>query len=49
MVEDIGDMLGYVGAHVAELRRLASGCFQLDEHLTLESLQQIADEQGLQD
>lgn len=46
LVEDIGDMLG-CGAHVAELRRLASGCFQLDEHLTLESLQQIADEQGL--
>ena len=46
LVEDIGDVLG-CGAHVAELRRLASGCFQLDEHLTLESLQQIADEQGL--
>lgn len=46
LIEDIGDVLG-CGAHVAELRRLASGCFQLDEHLTLESLQQIADEQGL--
>jgi len=46
LVEDIGDILG-CGAHVAELRRLASGCFQLDERLSLEYLQQLAEEQGL--
>lgn len=46
LVEDIGEMLG-CGAHVSELRRLASGCFELDEQLTLEYVQQIA-EQGYQ-
>lgn len=46
LVEDIGDVLG-CGAHVAELRRLASGCFQLDEQLSLEYVQQLAEDQGL--
>ena len=46
LVEDMGEMLG-CGAHVSELRRLASGCFSLDEQLTLDYLQQVA-EQGHQ-
>lgn len=46
LVEDMGEMLG-CGAHVSELRRLASGCFSLDEQLTLDYLQQVA-EQGYQ-
>lgn len=46
LVEDIGEAIG-CGAHVAELRRLASGCFQLDERLSLDYLQQLADEQGV--
>ena len=46
LVEDIGDVLG-CGAYVAELRRLASGCFQLDEQLSLEYVQQLAEDQGL--
>lgn len=46
LVEDMGEVLG-CGAHVSELRRLASGCFSLDEQLTLDYLQQVA-EQGHQ-
>ena len=46
LVEDMGEILG-CGAHVSELRRLASGCFSLDEQLTLDYLQQVA-EQGHQ-
>lgn len=46
LVEDMGEMLG-CGAHVSELRRLASGCFSLDEQLTLDYLQQVT-EQGYQ-
>lgn len=46
LVEDIGDALG-CGAHVSELRRLASGCFSLDEQLTLPYLQDLAEQQGI--
>lgn len=46
LVEDIGEALG-CGAHVAELRRLASGCFKLDEQLTLPYLQGLV-EQGFE-
>jgi tRNA pseudouridine55 synthase len=45
LVEDIGDALG-CGAHVSELRRIASGCFTLDEQLSLPYLQDLA-EQGM--
>jgi tRNA pseudouridine55 synthase len=44
LVEDIGEALG-CGAHVAELRRLASGPFQLQDNLTLDDLRAVA-EQG---
>jgi tRNA pseudouridine55 synthase len=46
LVEDIGEALG-CGAHVVELRRLASGPFQLQENLGLEDLRQLA-EQGFE-
>jgi tRNA pseudouridine55 synthase len=45
LVEDIGDALG-CGAHVSELRRIASGCFTLNEQLSLPYLQELA-EQGM--
>ena len=44
LVEDIGEALG-CGAHVSELRRLASGPFQLQDNLTLDYLRAVA-EQG---
>ncbi len=44
LAEDIGEALG-CGAHVVELRRLASGSFQLQENLTLDHLRALA-EQG---
>lgn len=46
LVEDIGEALG-CGAHVVELRRLASGPFQLQENLGLDDLRQLA-EQGFE-
>lgn len=42
LVEDMGEALG-CGAHVADLRRLESGCFRLDERLTLPYLQELAE------
>lgn len=41
LVEDIGEALG-CGAHVSELRRLASGRFQLQDNLTLDYLRAVA-------
>ena len=46
LVEDIGEALG-CGAHVVELRRLASGPFQLQENLSLDDLRALA-EQGFE-
>ncbi len=46
LVEDIGEAIG-CGAHVVELRRLASGPFQLQENLGLDDLRQLA-EQGFE-
>lgn len=42
LVEDIGEALG-CGAHVVELRRLASGPFQLQDDLTLDHLREVAE------
>jgi len=42
LVEDIGEALG-CGAHVVELRRLASGPFQLQNDLTLDHLREVAE------
>lgn len=47
LVEDIGDALG-CGAHVAALRRLASGPFSLHGGVTLEDLERLAGEGGLE-
>jgi tRNA pseudouridine55 synthase len=46
LVEDIGEALG-CGAHVAALRRLASGPFRLPEHAGIADLQRLAEEGGL--
>ena len=47
LVEDIGDVLG-CGAHVSELRRIATGCFSLDaQSMTLNGLQALEQQQGL--
>ena len=42
LVEDIGEALG-CGAHVVELRRLASGPFQLLDDLNLDHLREVAE------
>ena len=42
LVEDIGEALG-CGAHVVELRRLASGPFQLQDDLNLDHLREVAE------
>ena len=47
LVEDIGEALG-CGAHVAALRRLASGPFSLHGGVTLEELERLAGEGGLE-
>lgn len=47
LVEDIGEALG-CGAHVAALRRLASGPFRLQGGVTLEALERLAGEGGLE-
>lgn len=47
LVEDIGESLG-CGAHVAALRRLASGPFSLHGGVTLEELERLAGEGGLE-
>ncbi len=46
LAHDLGQVLG-VGAHLAQLRRLASGCFSLDDAITLETAQQLANEEAL--
>lgn len=46
LVEDIGEALG-CGAHVAALRRLASGPFHLDHSVTLPELERRLEEGGL--
>jgi len=46
LVEDIGEELG-CGAHLSALRRTEVGPFSLDHAVTLESLEQIAAEDGL--
>mgnify|MGYP003627253115 FL=1 len=45
LAEDIGKVLG-CGAHVAELRRTASGPFDLVQSVTVETLEQILAEKG---
>ena len=45
IADDVGDMLG-VGGHVIALRRLASGPFNADESVSLETLQQEAEAGG---
>jgi tRNA pseudouridine55 synthase len=45
LAEDIGKVLG-CGAHVAELRRTASGPFDLAQSVTVEMLEQILADQG---
>ncbi|MDO8332319.1 MAG: tRNA pseudouridine(55) synthase TruB [Fluviicoccus sp.] len=47
LVEDIGEALG-CGAHVAALRRLASGPFRLQGGVTLEALERLGGEGGLE-
>ena len=46
LAEDIGKVLG-CGAHVTELRRTASGPFDLAESVTIEDLEQLLETEGL--
>ncbi len=46
LAESFGERLG-VGAHLAELRRIRAGHFQISEAITLEELKSAADEQSL--
>jgi tRNA pseudouridine55 synthase len=48
IAHDLGQVLG-CGAHLEELRRLASGEFELDQALTLEQLESLANEDRLVD
>ena len=48
IAHDLGQVLG-CGAHLAELRRLASGEFEIEHARTLEQLQALADEDRLVD
>jgi tRNA pseudouridine55 synthase len=48
IAHDLGQALG-CGAHLQELRRLASGEFELDQARTLEQLESLADEDRLVD
>lgn len=47
IADDLGDKLG-VGGHVIALRRLKSGPFHEDQAVTLETLQDIHDKDGLE-
>lgn len=47
LAEDLGKVLG-CGAHVSSLRRTASGPYGLDEAFTLEELEQLRDEKGVE-
>jgi tRNA pseudouridine55 synthase len=42
LAHDIGQELG-VGAHLSALRRIASGCFTLDQAISIEEAQELAD------
>jgi tRNA pseudouridine55 synthase len=46
LAHDLGQVLA-VGAHLSQLRRLASGCFSLENAITLEVAQQLADADAL--
>jgi len=46
LAHDLGQALG-VGAHLAELRRHASGCFTLQQAMTLEEAQELANQDSL--
>lgn len=46
LVHDLGEILG-CGAHVRELRRTASGSFRIDQAVSLEALQTLAQQQPL--
>lgn len=46
LVEDIGNVLG-CGAHVAMLRRLTAGAYNEDQMLTMDMLEQLAQEGGM--
>lgn len=45
LAEDIGKVLG-CGAHVVELRRTASGPFNLAQSVTIETLEQVLEQKG---
>jgi tRNA pseudouridine55 synthase len=45
IVDDMGEMLG-CGAHVQQLRRLSVGHYPADKMLTVEALQQLAEDAG---
>lgn len=47
LAEDIGKVLG-CGAHVAELRRVASGPFELSQAITVQELEQCLEDRGEQ-
>ena len=47
LAEDIGKKLG-VGAHLAELRRIAAGKFKIEKAVTLEKLEKIVVENNLE-
>jgi len=47
LVDDIGEALG-CGAHVLELRRLKAGPYIADQMLTLETLEQVAESEGIE-
>lgn len=46
LAEDLGKALG-CGAHVAELRRIKSGPYELAESVTVDELEKIKEEEGL--
>ncbi|MBV1879931.1 MAG: tRNA pseudouridine(55) synthase TruB [Pseudomonadales bacterium] len=46
LAEDLGKILG-CGAHVSELRRVASGPFELNSTLSIESLEKLLESDGL--
>jgi tRNA pseudouridine55 synthase len=47
LAHDLGQLIG-VGAHLAALRRVASGCFTLDQAVTIEQAQELANADALE-
>lgn len=47
IADDLGEALG-CGAHVTRLRRTLAGCFVLNDCITLDALEALAEEQGIE-